>query len=193
LSTQTVAVRTLDGVEFPVAGAYTLDASHTHAGFVVRHMKVAKVRGGFAGLTGSAVVAEDPLASSVEVSIDTASIATRDEQRDGHLRSPDFLDVDRHPTMQFRSNGLTATGAGRFEIAGELTIRGITREVVLDTTFEGALIDPWGNQRFGVTATTEINREDFGLTWNQALEAGGVLVGKKVRIEIEAELVRSQG
>lgn len=188
-ATQT-ATRTVGGIELPVPGTYHLDASHTYVGFSVRHLAVSKLRGRFTSLDGVVTVADDPLASSVEATIDLASVDTRDEQRDEHLRSVDFFDVERHPSMDYRSTGLTPAGDGRYVLEGELTIGGVSRPVSLDLAYEGALVDPWGNQRFGFSARGEINREDFGLTWNQMLETGGVLVGKKVTIEIEGEAVR---
>lgn len=177
----------------PAPGTYAIDASHSHVGFKVRHLMVSKTRGRFATFDATVTVAEQPLASSVQVSVDLASIDTRDPQRDEHLRSGDFFDVAAHPTMTYRSTGVRETGAGRFAVDGELRLRGITRPLTLDVTFDGTASDPWGGERAAFTATAELDREDFGLTWNQALEAGGVLLGKKVEIEIEAELVRQDG
>lgn len=181
--------RTVDEVALPTPGTFQIDPAHAHVGFSVRHM-MAKVRGSFSSFSGSVTVAENPLESSVEVSVDVASVDTRDEQRDAHLRSPEFFDVDEHPTMTYRSTGLTPKGEGRYRVDGDLTIKGVTRPLALDLTFEGTGIDPWGNQRLGFSATAEVDREQFGLTWNQPLETGGLLVGKKVAIEIEAEGVR---
>ena len=124
------------------------------------------------------------------MTIQAASIDTRDEGRDGHLRSPDFFDVEQHPTLTYRSTGVAPAGKGRWNVEGELTVKGVTRPVPLEVTFEGAARDPWGGERIGFTASAELDREAFGLTWNQALETGGVLVGKTVKIEIEAEAVR---
>jgi polyisoprenoid-binding protein YceI len=185
------ATRVVDGLEVPAPGAFELDPSHSHVGFSVRHMMVSKVRGRFTSFTGAVTVADDPTVSRVDVTIDVASIDTRDEQRDGHLRSPDFFDAEQFPTITYRSTSVTAKGGGEFAVHGDLTVRGVTRPIELDVTYEGVAKDPWGNQRFGLSATTEIDREDFGLTWNQALETGGVLVGKTVKIEIEAEAVRT--
>jgi polyisoprenoid-binding protein YceI len=189
-TTASTLTRTVDGVELPPPGTFALDASHTHVGFAVRHLMVSKVRGRFASLAGTVTVAPDPLESSVEVSVDVASVDTREEARDAHLRSPDFFDAERYPTMTFRSSKVTSKGGARYLVDGELTIRGVTRPVALDVDFEGVVADPWGNERIGFSARTEIDREDFGLTWNQALETGGVVVGKKVTIDIEAEAVR---
>lgn len=188
--TPALSTRNIDGVELPTAGTFVLDGAHTHVGFSVRHMMVAKVRGQFASVNGTVVVGEDPLSSSVEADLDVASIDTRDEGRDTHLRSADFFDAENHPTITYRSRAVTAAGKGRFTVVGDLTIRGVTRPVELEVTYEGAGRDPWGNERIGLSATGEIDREDFGLTWNQPLETGGVLVGKVIRIEIEAEAIR---
>ncbi len=183
------ASRTYEGVELPVPGTYAIDASHTNVGFVVRHLMVSKTRGSFPSVTGSITIGENPLDSSVEVSIDAAGVETGDEKRDGHLRSPDFFDVEQFPHISYRSTRVTPHASGHFEVDGELTVRGITKPVQLQVTFEGAVTDPWGNIRGGFAASAEVDREDFGLTWNQVLEGGGVLVGKKIVIEIEAEAV----
>jgi polyisoprenoid-binding protein YceI len=186
----TTAIRTVSGIEIPEAGRYQLDASHSEVGFVARHLMVAKVRGRFAEFSGTVDIADDPADSSVEVSIATASVDTRDEQRDGHLRSADFFDVENHPTMTYRSTGVRHVKGSRWSVDGELTLHGVTRPVVLDVTFEGGALDPWGGSRVVFSARAELDREEFGLTWNQALETGGVLVSKKIVIEIEAEAVR---
>jgi len=185
------AKRTFKGTAIPGPGTYGLDPAHTYVGFSVRHLMVAKVRGRFGSVSGTVVIGDDPLDSRVDVSIDTASIDTRDEQRDGHLRSPDFFDVEAHPTMTFASSALRRTGRGKFEIDGELTIKGVSRPVTLTCTLEGVGTDPWENERAGFSARATIDREAWGLTWNQALETGGVVVGRSVAIEIEAEIVRS--
>jgi polyisoprenoid-binding protein YceI len=181
--------RTVDGIEAPPAGTYQLDESHTHVGFVARHLVVAKTRGRFASFRGTVAIGEDPLASSVDVEIDTAGVDTRDQRRDEHLRSADFFDSEHHPTIRYRSTGVRAASPGRFVLDGELTVRDATRPVPLEVTYDGAVTDPWGGTRAAFSASAEVNREDFGLTWNQALEGGGVLVGKTVTIEIEAEAV----
>jgi polyisoprenoid-binding protein YceI len=174
----------------PATGTYALDTSHSHVGFKVRHLVVAKVRGRFADFDGTITVAEDALDSSVTVEVRTASVDTRDETRDGHLRSADFFDVERFPVMAFRSTGVREEGEGRFAVVGDLTIGDTTRPVTLDVRFDGSAVDPWGGERIAFTAETRINREDFGLTYNQALETGGVLVGKEIDIEIDVEAVR---
>lgn len=184
-----IAGRSLDEVEIPVAGTWEIDPSHSVVGFSVRHLMVAKVRGRFGSFAGTLDIAERPEDSSVAVTIDTASIDTRDEKRDAHLRSPDFFDAEQYPTLSFRSSGFLQTGATSFELPGELTIRGVARPVTLAVDYEGLTPDPWGNTRAVFSAKTEIDREDWGLTWNMALESGGVLVGKSVKIELEIEAV----
>jgi polyisoprenoid-binding protein YceI len=151
---------------------------------------VSKVRGAFTKVSGEIVVGEDPAQSSVVAVIDAASIDSGVADRDAHLRSPDFLEVEAYPTLTFRSTGVIIGTGGEFRLAGELTVRGVTRPVELDVEFEGVARSPWGQEVIGFTAVTEIDREDFGLTWNQALETGGVLVGRKVKIEISAEATR---
>ena len=185
-----ITTRSVDGVDLPLPGTFTVDPSHSHVGFSVRHMMVSKVRGRFAAFTGTVVIGEDPLASSVEVDVELASVDTRDEGRDQHLRSADFFDADAHPTMTYRSTSVSAVGKGRFTVRGDLTIKGVTQPVELEVTYEGTARDPWGNERIGVSATGELDREAFGLTWNQGLETGGVLVGKTVKLEVEAEAIR---
>ena len=185
------ASRHVDGHEVPPAGTYTLDDSHTNIGFSARHLVVAKTRGRFASFRGEVVVGEDPFDSRIDVDIDVASVDSRDENRDAHLRSADFFDVEHFPTMTYRSQGVRPAEHGKYVVDGELTVRGVTRPVALTIEFHGAVTDPWGGTRAGFSASGELNREDFGLTWNQALEGGGVLVGKTVTIEIEAELVHA--
>lgn len=186
----TPLTRTVDGTELPTPGTYALDASHTHVGFSVRHMMVSKTKGRFADFAGTVTIADVPLASSVEVEIQVGSVDSRDETRDGHLRSPDFFDAYAFPTITYRSTKVTPAGKGTWKVEGDLTVRGVTLPVPLEVTFEGGAKDPWGGTRIGFTARTELNRDAFGLTWNQTLETGGVLVGKQVKIDIEAEAVQ---
>ena len=185
----TPATRVIDGAEVPTPGTYAIDASHTHAGFVVRHLMVSKVRGAFSGVSGTVTVADDLNESAVEVEIDPATIDTRDAGRDEHLRSADFFGTDEHPTITYVSTSLRKDGAD-WVLDGDLTIKGVSRPVRLDVEFLGAITDPWGGSRLGFTAAGELDREEWGLNWNQALEAGGVVVGKKATLEIEAELVK---
>lgn len=187
--TDTIATRTLDGVLLPEAGTYEIDPSHSVVEFVVRHMGLAKVRGRFNDFRGTFEIADDVEQSSAEASIVAASIDTRDESRDAHLRSGDFLDVEQYPTLEFRSSGVRREGKD-WLLDGELTVAGRTRRVTLAVEFEGGAQDPWGNTRLGFSASTSINREDFGLTWNQALETGGWLVGKDVKLDISVEAIK---
>jgi polyisoprenoid-binding protein YceI len=168
------------------ARTYAIDPAHTTTAFIVRHMMIAKVRGHFNAVTGTIVLGAGNVPESIEASIDVASIDTREPQRDGHLKSADFFDAEKFPQITFRSLRVEGSGTS-FKVFGDLTIHGTTREVVLDTTFEGAGTDPWGNARVGFEATTKISRADFGLAWNQALETGGVLVGDEVKIELSVE------
>lgn len=187
---EAVAVRTVSGVKVPEAGTYEIDPGHSVVEFVVRHLGLAKVRGRFNEFEGTIDIAEDIERSSVRATIQAASIDTRNADRDAHLRSGDFLDVENHPTLEFRSTGLRHE-AGEWLLDGDLTVAGQTRPVTLDVEFEGAAKDPWDNTRVGFSATTSVNREDFGLTWNQALESGGWLVGKDVKIELSVEGIKS--
>lgn len=180
--------RTAADTTVPVAGTYELDPSHSSADFQVRHLGLSKVRGGFAIERGSVVIGDDPLESSVEVTLDAASFSTGAEDRDGHVKSADFLDVEQFPTLSFRSTGVRQDGDD-WKVDGELTVKDVTRPVTLDVEFEGANTDPWGNGRIAFAAETEINREEFGITWNQTLETGGVLVGTKVKITIDVQAV----
>ncbi|MBM0236335.1 YceI family protein [Micromonospora sp. ATA32] len=182
--------RDWDGLTIPAAGTYLLDAAHKRVGFVARHMMVSKVRGEFADGTATITVAEDPLESSVTATIQAASITTGQADRDGHLRSGDFLEAEAFPTLEYRSTGVKSHDGNEFVLSGELTIKGVTRPVDLEVEFEGVGRSPYGQDIFGFSASTEIDREDFGLTWNVALETGGVVVGKKIKIEIEGEAIR---
>ncbi|MEU7771616.1 YceI family protein [Micromonospora taraxaci] len=182
--------RDWDGLTIPTAGTYALDVAHKRVGFVARHMMVSKVRGEFNEATATITVAEDPLQSSVVATIQAASIDTTQADRDAHLRSPEFLDSDKFPTLEFRSTGVKSRRGNEFVLAGELTIKDVTRPVELEVEFEGVGRSPFGQDIFGFSASTEIDREEFGLTWNVALETGGVLVSRKIKIEIEGEAVR---
>jgi polyisoprenoid-binding protein YceI len=170
---------------------WQIDPAHTVVEFAVKHMMFATVKGRFGAVHGTIVDdAADPSRSSVEVEIDAASIDTREEKRDAHLRSPDFLDVQSYPTITFTSSRVERAGQDRLRVIGDLTIHGTTREVVLDTTINGRGTNPFGLEVAGFTAETTINRRDFGLTWNMALETGGVLVGDTVKILLEVEAVK---
>lgn len=172
----------------PTAGTWAIDASHSEVGFSVRHLGISKTKGRFGSFSGDIVVAERPEDSRVSVEIDAASVDTRDAGRDEHLRSADFFDVETHPALTFTTTDVAAKG-DRWVVTGDLAIAGVTKPVVLDTEVTGLATDPWGNDRVAFHASTEINREDFGLTWNAALETGGFLVGKTVKIDLEVEAV----
>jgi polyisoprenoid-binding protein YceI len=182
----TTATRTVAGAEVPATGTWVIDAQHSAVQFVARHLMVTKVRGGFKEFSGSFVVAEDPTESSVEVTMQAASFDSGAADRDAHVRSGDFLDVEKYPTVTFKSTRVEQAGSA-WKLYGDLTIRDTTRPVVLDFEFEGAATDPWGNTKAAFTGHTEIDREEWGLTWNVALEGGGVLVSKKVKIEFEVQ------
>jgi polyisoprenoid-binding protein YceI len=179
-------------VRVPSAGVWTIDPAHNNVGFVARHMMVAKVRGRFTDVDGEVRLGETPETSSVEVRIRAGRIDTGHPDRDAHLRSPDFLDVEESPYLTFKSTRVEAIGDTSLKLHGDLTIRGVTRPVVLDVEYEGLTSDPRMGTRAGFSATTEIDREQWGLTWNMALETGGWLVSKNVRIEIDVELVQQQ-
>jgi polyisoprenoid-binding protein YceI len=169
---------------------WSIDTGHSAIHFGVRHMMFTKTRGRFTRWTGELrLEPADLTSSSVEVTIDAASIDTGDQQRDAHLRSPDFLEAEKFPTLVFRSTKVDDLGDGKLRVSGDLTIRGVTRPVVLDTEYAGRVKDPWGNHRAGFTAKTSIDRSDFGLRWNMPLEGGGLVVGNKVEIELEVEAV----
>jgi polyisoprenoid-binding protein YceI len=185
-------VREVVGISMPPAGRWELDPGHSSAEFIARHV-LTKARGRFWTLSGTIDLAERPEDSRVEVEIDAASIATGVQQRDDHLRSPDFLDVERFPKITFNSTAVRPREGGRFELVGDLTIKDITNEVVLDAEFLGWQQDPFGNTVASFSAKTEIERDDWDMTWNVAIESGGLLVGKKVEIEIEAEAQHRPG
>jgi polyisoprenoid-binding protein YceI len=170
---------------------WELDPAHTVVEFSAKHMMITTVKGRFTDISGVIHADEsDRSKSSVEATIKAASIDTRTEQRDNHLRSADFLDVEQYPEITFTSTRVEPVDKGHLRVTGDLTIRGTTRSVTLDTTFEGRGKDPWGGERAGFSATTKIDRRDFGLTWNQALETGGVLVGNEIKISIDVQAVK---
>ncbi|MFY1694355.1 YceI family protein [Solwaraspora sp. WMMA2101] len=212
------ATRSWGGMTIPAPGVYQLDPAHKRIGFLARHMMVSPVRGEFTQGGATIVVEDDPLRSQAVASIRTASIDTNHAERDTHLRSADFLDVERHPTLEYRSTGIqwqqaddpifywarlrghrpgrttpappaTQASARRFVLTGELTVKGVTRPVDLQVEFGGARRDPYGQEIFGFSATAEIDREEYGLVWNVVLDSGGFLVGKKVLIEIAGEAI----
>ncbi|GAA3039594.1 YceI family protein [Actinokineospora globicatena] len=191
-STGTAATRVLGGVELPAAGTWKVDPGHAEVGFVGRHFMLTKVRGRFTGVEGVVTVAERPEDSSVEVTIDMASVNSGDQTRDDHLRSDDFFDVTAHPTATFRSTSVSWIGAGGV-LEGELAIKGVARPVTLKVEHLGVVRDPWGNDRAVFSAKGRINREDWGLSWNMVLEAGGILVSKEIELELEVELIHDNG
>ena len=173
-------------------GTYTLDPAHTRVGFVARHAMVTKVRGSFDEFEGSATVdGADLGASSVTLTIDVASIDTRNAQRDAHLRSGDFLGAEQFPTITFASTSVRETGPASFDLVGDLTIKGVTTSVTVPFEFEGAARDPFGNERIGFEGATSISRADYGITWNAALEAGGMLVSDKITLEFEVSAIKA--
>jgi polyisoprenoid-binding protein YceI len=175
----------------PDTSTWQLDGSHSSIGFSVKHLMIATVKGTFGKCEASFSGSEDDLTkASLTVKIDSTSIDTGSDQRDAHLRSADFFEAEKYPEITFVGKKIVGDAFGDFKIVGDLTIHGVTKEVTLDATFEGRAKDPWGNSRLGYTAKGKINRTDFGLNWNQALEAGGVLVSEEVKISVEASFVR---
>jgi polyisoprenoid-binding protein YceI len=171
---------------------WNIDTSHSIAEFAVKHMMISSVKGRFGSLAGVITGDEaNPLASSVTASIDVASIDTKDDQRDAHLKSDDFFNAEKFPKITFVSKRVERVDAENYRVIGDLTIRDVTKEVVLDTEFEGQVVDPWGNQRAGFSATTQISRADFGVNFNGLLETGGVIVGDQVKITLNIEAVRA--
>ncbi len=177
-------------IERPPTGTWTIDPGHAGVGFVGRHFGLTRIRGRFTGVEGTVTIGESVEQSTVAVVIAMDSVDSGDQTRDDHLRSADLFDVEHHPTATFRSTGVTAA-AGTGRLAGDLTIKGVTRPVELDVEFVGGVADPWGNERAVFSASGLINREDWGLTWNMLLEAGGLLVSKEIRLEIDVELIRA--
>ena len=188
--TQQISVlRRRDDREVPVAGTYTIDPTHTSVEFVGRHLMITKVRGRLPDVSGTITIDDEPTRSHVEVEIRVATLDTGDAQRDDSLRSADFFDVEHHPTITFRSTQVEPGTSETWMVTGDLTVRGVTRPVTLEVDFDGANASPFGDERIAFSAATDVNREDWGLTWNVALETGGVLVGKKVRIELNVQAV----
>ncbi|CAN5826641.1 YceI family protein [soil metagenome] len=175
-----------------LTGEYTIDPSHSRFGFVTRHAMVAKVRGQFADFSGSLRIdGDDPINSSGQLSMQAASIDTRNEDRDAHLRSNDFLAMDGFPEITFQTTGITSKGDDVFTVTGDLTLRGVTKPVTFETTYAGTAVDPFNNTRVGFEGSTVINRKDWGVSWNAPLEAGGVLVSEKVTLEFEISAIQN--
>ncbi|HEV3353281.1 MAG TPA: YceI family protein [Acidimicrobiales bacterium] len=186
-------LRTYDRREIPAAGSYAIDPSHTSVEFVGRHLMITKVRGRFPDVSGTIIIDDDPARSHVEVVMDVATLDTGNTDRDNHLRGADFFEADRYPTITFRSTKVEEGRSGTWNVTGDLTVRDVTRPVTLEVDFDGASASPFGDERIAFSAATEVDREDWGLTWNVALETGGVLVGKKVRIELNVQAVAGPG
>ena len=178
------ALRDLDGT-------YAIDASHSRVGFSTRHAMVTKVRGAFNEIEGTATTGTDLEGASIQVTMQVASVDTRSADRDGHLKSADFFDAETYPTITFTSTEVSAIDAETLRVTGDLTIKDVTRPVTVDFEYAGAATDPFGNERIGFEGSTVVNRKDFGLTWNAALETGGVLVADKVTLEFEISAIKS--
>ena len=181
-----------DTIPSTATGNYTIDPGHSRIGFVARHAMVTKVRGSFNEFEGSGYLdAENPANSHLTLTIEANSIDTRNADRDGHLRSNDFFDMENHPQITFTSTSVEVVESDHFRVTGDLTIKGVTKPVIVDFEFTGSAVDPFGNQRIGLEGTTTVNRKDWGVNWNAALEAGGVLVSEKVTLEFEVSAIRS--
>ena len=175
----------------PAQTTWTIDPAHSQVEFAVRHLMISTVRGRFAGVTGTVVADEGDLSTAqVDVTIDVHTIDTREAQRDAHLKSADFFDAEKFPVLTFKSTRVTDVKGARFKLVGDLTMHGVTREVTLDVTSEGRGKDPWGGERAGYSAVARVNRSDFGLTWNQVLETGGIAVGDEIKIALDLELIK---
>jgi polyisoprenoid-binding protein YceI len=175
-----------------LTGSYTIDPTHSRIGFVARHAMVTKVRGSFNEFEGSGYFdAENPANSKAELTIQAASIDTRNADRDGHLKSNDFFDMETYPEIRFASTAVEKVGADEYRVTGDLTIKGVTKPVTVDFAYTGTAVDPYGNTRVGFEGKTTVNRKDWGVSWNAALEAGGVLVSEKVTLEFEVSAIRT--
>ena len=174
-----------------LTGTYTIDPSHSRLGFVARHAMVTKVRGSFNEFTGTFTIDDDVAGSRAEITIEAASVDTRNADRDQHLRSNDFFAMEEHPQIRFVSTSVEQAGDGDYRVTGDLTLRGVTKPVTIDLEYTGAALDPWGNTRVGFEGSTTVNRKDWGLVWNAALEGGGILVSEKVTLEFEISATRN--
>jgi polyisoprenoid-binding protein YceI len=187
-TTRPSATRLHDGVELPAPGRWVIDPGHAQLGFVGRHLKFTKVRGRFTDVVGSIDVADNPVDTTVDVTIGIASVDTGNEARDEHLRSSDLFDAGRFPTATFRGRA-AAWSTDHGTLVGDLTIKGVTRQVTFEVEYLGSVADPWGGDRIVFSARTSINRDDFGVTWNVALETGGLLVSREIGIELDLEAI----
>jgi polyisoprenoid-binding protein YceI len=182
--------RQWNGITIPTAGTFKLDPAHSQVGFVIRHLMVSKVKGKFAEVEAEITIADDPTASSVTAVIQASSVDTGVPDRDNHIRTGDFLEIEKYPTLTFRSTAVKDAVGDTFTLVGDLTLKDVTKEVELEVEFGGVGKSPYGYEAIGFSATTEIDREEFGVNFNAALETGGVMLGKKVKIEIEGEAIR---
>ena len=190
MSQRTLSIlRTHDDREIPVAGVYAIDPMHSTVEFIGRHLMITKVRGRFTDVSGTITIDDEPAKSHVEVELQVASVDTGIPDRDTHLRSADFFNADEYPTITFKSTKVEAGKSGTWDVTGDLTVRDVTRPITLEVDFDGANASPMGDERIAFSAATDVDREDWGLTWNVALETGGVLVGKKIRIELNVQAV----
>lgn len=189
MTQQLSVLRTLDNRAIPVPGEYTIDAAHSSVEFIGRHLMITKVRGRFPEVSGTITVDDEPERSHVEVEMQVATLETGNTQRDAHLRSADFFDAEQYPTITFRSTQVDAVDSGTWMVTGDLTVRDVTRPVTLEVDFDGANASPMGDERIAFSAATDIDREDWGLTYNVALETGGWLVGNRIRIELNVQAV----
>ena len=188
--TQLISVlRTRDDRQIPVAGTYTIDPAHTSVEFIGRHLMITKVRGRLPNVSGTITIADEPIHSHVEAEIQVATLYTGDDRRDESLRSPDFFDAEKYPTITFRSTNVEPGASGTWMMTGDLTLRGVTRPVTLEVDFDGANVSPRGDERIAFSAAADVDREEWGLTANVVLETGGVLIGKQVRIELNVQAV----
>ena len=184
-----LSTRLVDGHVLPVAGAWEIDPGHTDLAFIGRHFMVTKVRGRFTDVEGTLTIGDTVEASTATATIRTASVSTGSADRDGHLTSPDFFDAATYPEITFVATGVQAVG-GEYVLTGDLTIKDVTKPVSLPVEFEGVATDPFGNQRAGFSASTDVEREEWGLTWNAALETGGVLVSKKIKLQLDISAIK---
>ena len=190
MSSTEQAVRSVEGVDLPAPGTWEIDAVHSQVSFVVRHLMVSKVRGRFGKFSGTIEIAANHQDSKVEATIDAASIDTGEPNRDAHIRSADFLDVEHYPEITFTALGPIHKGGTKFTLSGDLTIRGVTKPVTLEAEYLGVVVHPQMGTRMGLSATGEINKDDFGVVYNAALETGGFMLGKTIRLELEVEAIK---
>ena len=191
MTRQLSVLRTHDNREIPAPGEYTIDAAHSSVEFIGRHLMITKVRGRFPEVSGTITVDDEPERSHVDVEIQVATLDTGNTQRDAHLRSADFFDAEQYPTITFRSTQVDAGDSDTWMVTGDLTVRDVTRPVTLEVDFDGANASPMGDERIAFSAAADIDREDWGLTYNVALETGGWLVGNRIRIELNVQAVAS--